>query len=415
MYGHWSFSWVQIVAHNRGGVVAILSALSLLVIAGVLQLNQSVSFSSWWGLLGSVLLMSVVMAKLLDSVKAATIQFGLSLYILAMTLGALGWLVWLGFKLSLDENSVLGLVVLVTVMTSNLVHVLSTLLREMARGLFQFDAVAEALKFNSGPIFLANVTSLMGFAFAAWYEPELATMGWIVGVGVIVSYLTTLTLLPLILLNWLLEFRVGNRADRYGYAFVIEWMCNQAGLLKLLLLLFFVGFAILLWFAQAILPMIWQLMGMLVAMSVLFMFFWRSVSLAILNVLANLLALVLTVAVFYLLTTRLNSEAQPISLLLLMVPLGLIVDDGIHFFSRYVRAKKSVFSDSPSAVRYAMASVGRPIWITSWVVMVGLVMLLFSPQLHIQQASLITMLSLGFATLIILFIIPAFLARKSIA
>ncbi|MEA3404555.1 MAG: MMPL family transporter, partial [Pseudomonadota bacterium] len=97
---------------------------------------------------------------------------------------------------------------------------------------------------------------------------------------------------------------------------------------------------------------------------------------------------------------------------LIMVPMGLIVDDGIHFFSRYVRAKQGVFSDSESAVRYAMASVGRPIWMTSWIVMIGLLMLLLSPQTQIQQASLITMVSLVFATLIILFIVPAFLVKK---
>ena len=413
MYGHWSFSWVQVMAHNKRLLFTIISAISLLVISGSLLLEQSISLNSWGLLLGSVLLMSVAMAKLLDSVKAAVLQFVMSLYILVMTFGALGWFSWFGFEFTVDESSVLGLVVLMTVMTSNLVHVFSTLLREMARGLFQFDAVAEALKFNSSPIFLANLTTLMGFTFAAWYEPELASLAWVVGLGVTISYLTTLSLLPLILLNWLLEFRVGSNADRYGYAFVVVWIQERAGLLLLLLGLFIIGFAVLLWFAQAIMPLVWQLSEMLVAMSILFALFWRSLSLAALNVLANLLALTLTVAVFYLFMLNVNGEAQPVSLLLLMVPMGLIVDDGIHFFSRYVRAKRGIFSDSSTAVRYAMASVGRPIWITSWIVMIGLVVLLFSPQAQIQQASAITMLSLGFATLIILFIIPAFLARKS--
>ncbi|MBN2864486.1 MAG: hypothetical protein JXK16_00620 [Thiotrichales bacterium] len=407
MYGHWSFSWVQIMAHNKGVLFSVLGVISLLNIAGLLFMEQTVSWSSWGLLFASIILMSAAMAKLLDSIKAAVLQLGLSLYILAMTLGMLGWL-----GLALDESSVLGLVILMTVMTSNLVHVLTTLLREMARGLFQFDAIAEALKFNSSPIFLANFTSLMGFAFAAWYEPALTTMAWIVGVGVVVSYLTTLTLLPLILLSWLLEFRVGSNADRYGYAFVVVWMQKRAGLLKLLLVLFAIGFITLLWAAKAILPLLWQLVEMLLVMSVLFMLFWKSMSLAILNTLANLLALTLTLTGFYLLLNLFNEENMIISLLLLMVPMGLIVDDGIHFFSRYVRAKQGMFSDSTSAVRYAMASVGRPIWMTSWIVMIGLVTLLFSPQVQIQQASLITILSLGFATLIILFILPAWLSRN---
>ncbi len=403
MYGHWAFSWVQIIAHNKGGLFAVLSLLSLAVMAGVMQLEQTVSTLSWGLLFGSIVLMSVAMAKLLDSIKAAMLQFGLSLYILLMTLGATGWL---GY--AVDESSLLGLVVLMTVMTSNLVHVLSTLLREMARGLFQFDAVAEALKFNSSPIFLANLTTALGFVFAAWYEADLTAMAWIVGMGVLVSYLTTLSWLPLILLSWLLEFRVGHSADRYGYAFVAQWMQRSPGLVKLILLMFGVGFLALLWFTQtSLLPILEQMGWMLLFMGVLFMLFWKRFKLALTNTVANLLALTLTLAVFTLLV-----KAEPLSLLLVMVPMGLIVDDGIHFFSRYVRAQQSVFSDPPSQVRYAMASVGRPIWMTSWIVMIGLLVLLFSPQLQIQQASLITMVSLVFATLVILFIIPAFLVRQ---
>ena len=407
MYGHWSFNWVQMIAHNKRPLFTLFSALSLGLMIGVMFLEQSVSSFSWGLLLGSIVLMSAAMATLLDSLKAAALQLGLSLYILAMTLGTMGWLgLWLEWVM--DESVLLGLVVLMTIMTSNLVHVLSTLLREMARGLFQFDALAESLKFNSSPIFLANMTSLMGFALAAWYEPALTTMAWIVGVGVVISYLTTLSWLPLILLNWLLEFRVGRYADRHGYAFVVAWMQNAPGLFKLVMVFIFLGFVALLWLAQALWPLINQMGGMLLFMSALFFIFWKSLSLAMVNTLANLLALILTVSMFYLLV----AENAP-SLLLLMMPMGLIVDDGVHFFSRYARAKQGLFSDNISAVRYSMASVGRPIWITSWIVMIGLAVLLLSPQAMVQQASFITMMALGFATLIILWIIPAFLVNTT--
>ncbi|MEA3404958.1 MAG: hypothetical protein U9R28_04360, partial [Pseudomonadota bacterium] len=281
------------MAHNKGTLFTFLTVLSVPIISGISILEQAISPVSWALLFGSIGLMSLAMAKLLDSVKAAILQLGLSVYILAMTLGLLGWL---GY--TLDESSVLGLVILMTVMTSNLVHILSTLLREMARGLFQYDAVAEALKFNSSPIFLANLTSLLGFAFAAWYEPELITMAWVVGLGVVISYLSTLSWLPLILLSWLLEFRVGNSSDRYGYVFVVEWMRNSPGLLRMFLAMFFIGFIALLWFAHGVLPLIQQMLGMMLFIGVLFILFWRSLSLALTNSLANLLALSLTVAGF---------------------------------------------------------------------------------------------------------------------
>ncbi|MDG6772879.1 MMPL family transporter [Thiomicrorhabdus sp. ZW0627] len=399
MYGNWAFSWVQIIAHNKVVFGVVWGGLSLLIAAGAMNLQQQVSAESWGLLLLAIVLMGAAVAKFLDSMKTALLQVGLSLYILAISLGALGWL-----GKSLDANSLLGLVVLVTIMTSNLIHILSTLLREMARGLFQFDAVAEALKLNNSPIFLSNFTSMLGFAFAAWYEPELAGMAWIVGIGALMSYLATLTLLPMILLSWLLEFRVGNSDDRYGYVSVVKWMKASPNKVKAITGLFAVLFAVLLWLQNEALPSFNGLWGVVSLLLVLFTLFWKDVKLSLLNTLSNLLALVCSILVFVLLTPE-----SSLSLLLVMMPMGLIVDDGIHFFSRYVRAKQGLFSDPESAVRYSMASVGRPIWMTSWIMMLGMAVLLFSGQTLVQQASLMTMAALVIATFITLFLVPAYL------
>ncbi|WP_373020057.1 hypothetical protein [Thiomicrorhabdus sp.] len=403
MYGNWAFNWVQIIAHNKMVFAVLWGLFSLAVVGGIFRLEQQVSMQSWGLLVFSVVLMGAAVAKFMDSLKTALLQVGLSLYILAMSLGALGWL-----HQSLDGSSVLGLVVLVTIMTSNLIHILSTLLREMARGLFQFDAVAEALKLNNSPIFLSNFTSMLGFAFAAWYEPQLSAMAWIVGVGALMSYVATLTLLPVILLTWLLEFRVGNSNDRYGYVFVAQWIQDSPKLAKGISIVFAILFVGLLWWQQDALSLLNSLLGMVVFLLVLFTLFWGSIKLALLNTLANLLALTCSILAFVLLVPY-----SSLSLLLIMMPMGLIVDDGIHFFSRYVRAQQGVFSDPASAVRYSMASVGRPIWMTSWIMMLGLLVLSFSDQTLIQQASLMTMSSLIIATFVTLFLLPSYLLARA--
>jgi predicted RND superfamily exporter protein len=339
------------------------------------------------------------MGYLIDSYKSGLVQLGLSLYILLILFGVLGWL-----GTALTGESVLGLVVVVTLLTSNLVHILSTLLREMARGLFQYDAVAEALKSNAMPIFLSNVTTALGFIFAAWFDPSLTGLAMIVSIGVALSYLSSMTWLPLFLLSWLLEFRVGNTADRHGFSFVSKWLvkhrllCHWLFWLSVVFVIFLTGFN---WFYQPQFQEIFWLVG---AFLILFVLFWQSLKLALINVFVNLLALLITLNLFLLFV-----DLGHLSLLLIMAPLGLIVDDGIHFFSRYVRAQQSVFTDAESAIRFAMASVGRPIWITSWVLFVGLAVLLFSQYELVQLASLITLLALVVATFLILVIVPAVL------
>ncbi|WP_178861555.1 hypothetical protein [Thiomicrorhabdus cannonii] len=403
MYGNWAFSWVQMVAHNKWPLSLALGVTGAVLASGIFSLQSEVAAKDWLLLAASVGVMSLALIYLLDSFKTALLQLGLNATVLLLTFGTLGWL-----GITLDANSLLGLVVLMTLITSNLIHILTSVLREMARGLFQFDALAEALKLNNSPIFLSNFTTLLGFALAAWYEPQFAQLAWVVIVGAVLSYLITLTLLPLILLSWLLEFRVGHSADRHGYAFVVGWLQRYPRVIFWGTGMALSGLAVLLLQSGELLTLLLDFSWMLLVIGALLWLFWRSFSVALLNTLVNAAALMVTLLLF----TVLFSQGVS-SLLLLMVPMGLIVDDGIHFFARYVRARRGVFSDREQAVRYAMASVARPIWLSSWTTLLGLVVLLASDQQLIQQASVVTMLALGVATLTVLLWVPALLIHRS--
>ncbi len=55
--------------------------------------------------------------------------------------------------------------------------------------------------------------------------------------------------------------------------------------------------------------------------------------------------------------------------------LGIVVDDTIHFMSKYIRARKEKGLDSPEAVRYAFKNVGVALWVTSAVLISGFMIL----------------------------------------
>jgi len=396
---NWAFSWVQIMAHNKATLLSVWSLVSFLIAFGIEQLSFTPIESELLLLALSLVVMSLTVGYLLESPKVGLLQFALSVYIIVMTLGLLGWT---GYVLT--EESVLGFVVLVTLLSSNLVHILSTLLREMARGLFQYDAVAEAIKLNSAPILLSNLTTALGFAFTAWLDPSYIALAWLVCIGVFLSFLVTLSWLPMVLLNWLLEFRVGNSADRHGLTFIASWL--QENHIYRVVIIGFSGLVTvtLLVFNWSTLQQLDELAWLIVVFMVLFWFFWRSVRLALLNITVNFLALLVSISIYVLLV----GESAWL-LFLWMVPLGLIVDDGIHFFSRYSRANTHLISNPVSAVIFTMASVGRPIWITSWVLMLGLSVLLFSSSELVVAASALTILSLIIATFFTLTMLPAIL------
>ncbi|GAB6070344.1 hypothetical protein JCM30760_14410 [Thiomicrorhabdus hydrogeniphila] len=400
--GNWAFSWVQIMAHNKIKLLLSWVLFTVFILFGMFFIDFTQLKSDLFLLLISLFVMSFVVGYLLESIKVGFLQLGLSLYIVLMTFGALGWV---GYQLTAD--SILGLVVLMTLLSSNLVHILSTLLREMARGLFQYDAVAETLKLNSTPIFLSNLTTALGFVFAAWFDPSYIALAWLVVIGVTLSYLMTLSWLPMILLNWLLEFRVGNTADRHGLTFLASWLQKNHLMRKLVIVLGVVLGIVLIGINWQVLIQIEQIFWLVATFVVLFWLFWKSLSLAILNVIVNFFALLAAVSLFMLVTGE-----STWAVLLWMVPLGLIVDDGIHFFSRYVRAKQYMFSDANSSVIFALASVGRPIWVTSWVLFSGLIVLLFSQNSIVFQSSLLTLISLILATFLILTVLPAILMSR---
>ena len=55
--------------------------------------------------------------------------------------------------------------------------------------------------------------------------------------------------------------------------------------------------------------------------------------------------------------------------------LGIVVDDTVHFLSKYLRARREKSMDEKEAVRYAFNTVGVALWVTSLVLVMGFLVL----------------------------------------
>jgi len=404
MEGYWAFHWVQIIAHNWRSLGWRFALLSGLIAVGALRLPFSLIMETvpWW--MASVAVLIPLMAWLFDTRRAALLQGVLAVMILLLMLGLLGWL---GIAMQ-ARDLMFGGVVVLTMLTSNLVHVLGTVLREMARGQFQDDAVAEALKHNAAPIVLANVTTLVGFWIVAWLSPVFAAMAWVVTAGALMSLWVTLTWLPWALLRYRLEFRVGFYSDRHGFSRLVQWMKRRPRIARALglggVLLLLVANGIVLWQA---LSSVSGILAMLAVVWLLLWLAWRQVSMPTVAVLMNWLAVSLVAALILLI-------GSPLSTVAMVVPLGLIIDDAIHFFTRMVRASRiGLFDTVELQIRFALGSVGRTIWMTSLLVSAALVPLWFTGDLLLRQTVLVTVLSLFVATWLLIVWYPAFLIAKN--
>ncbi len=91
------------------------------------------------------------------------------------------------------------------------------------------------------------------------------------------------------------------------------------------------------------------------------------------------------------------------------VSLGIVVDDTVHFLSKYLRARREKGLDAYGAIRYAFSTVGPALVVTSFVLVAGFVVLAQSPFGMNSGMGLLTAITLLIALFADLFFLPPLL------
>ena len=89
--------------------------------------------------------------------------------------------------------------------------------------------------------------------------------------------------------------------------------------------------------------------------------------------------------------------------------IGIVVDDSVHFLSKYCRARREYNSTAEDAVRYAFQAVGRALFTTSTVLAAGFLILVLSPFIPTVQVGLLTALIIVLALIADLLLLPSLL------
>lgn len=91
------------------------------------------------------------------------------------------------------------------------------------------------------------------------------------------------------------------------------------------------------------------------------------------------------------------------------ITLGIVVDDTIHFLSKYVRARRELGLTAEQSVRYSLSHVGVAIVATTVVLVADFSVLLFSHFYPSHSLGILTCITLVFALACDLFFLPPFL------
>lgn len=112
----------------------------------------------------------------------------------------------------------------------------------------------------------------------------------------------------------------------------------------------------------------------LVLISFILIFALRSVKVGLISLMPNLFP----AAMAFGLWGYINGEVGLAIAVVVAMTLGIVVDDTVHFLSKYLRARREHNMDSAAACRFAFGTVGTALWITSLTLVVGFAVLALS-------------------------------------
>jgi predicted RND superfamily exporter protein len=143
----------------------------------------------------------------------------------------------------------------------------------------------------------------------------------------------------------------------------------------------------------------------LVGISFILIFALRSLGMGFLSLVPNLVPLGIGFGVWALWNGQIIFTMAAVS----GMTLGIIVDDTIHFLSKYLRARRVLGYSAEEAVRYTFETVGAAIVVTTLILVAGFTIMGTSPFAPNASMAQVTAFAIGGAMLADFFLLPTLL------
>ena len=143
----------------------------------------------------------------------------------------------------------------------------------------------------------------------------------------------------------------------------------------------------------------------LLLISLLLAFALRSVRYGIISLLPNLIPASVGFGLWYFIDGQIGLALSVVT----GMTLGIVVDDTVHFLSKYKHARDAYGKSSEEAVKYAFISVGRALWITTLVLVAGFMVLAQSSFKLNGDMGLLTAVTIAVALIVDFLFLPPLL------
>ena len=145
--------------------------------------------------------------------------------------------------------------------------------------------------------------------------------------------------------------------------------------------------------------------GALVLISLILIMALRSFRIGIISLIPNLAPAFMAFGIWGMLVGQVGLGLSVI----VSLTIGIVVDDTIHFLSKYLRARREENMDPTHAVRYAFNTVGTAMWVTTIALVAGFSVLTASGYNINAQMGLLSAITISLALLLDFFFLPALL------
>ena len=143
----------------------------------------------------------------------------------------------------------------------------------------------------------------------------------------------------------------------------------------------------------------------IIAIAFIMMLALRSVSLGILSIIPNGLPILTTFGAWSLLVGQVGFTVAMVS----SISLGIIVDDTVHFLSKFMRARRERGLSTSESIRYAFHTVGVAIVVNTIILTMGFIVLTTSSFKLNVDMGLLTAMAIVFALIMDFIFLPALL------
>ncbi|MFH1594043.1 MAG: MMPL family transporter [Candidatus Omnitrophota bacterium] len=145
----------------------------------------------------------------------------------------------------------------------------------------------------------------------------------------------------------------------------------------------------------------------LILISVILVLAFRNVRLGLLSLIPNLAPALMAFGLWGFFVRRVGLGLSVIA----AMTLGIVVDDTVHFMSKFLRARREHSMNPQDAVRYAFNTVGTAMWITTVALVAGFLVLAFSGYKMNAEMGILSAITITLALVMDFLLLPTLLMK----